>query len=97
MSTEKKNTQYCGSAKELGSDLLIELNIGQLREILGNPDNEQFRSKWVDKNGVEQETIKLKAVKRKEAQGFSTHFLCLNDYVKQDGDKKVQKENDLPF
>ena len=26
--------------------------------------------------------LKLKAVKRKEAQGYSTHFLCLNDYVK---------------
>lgn len=95
MSTEKK-TQYCGSAKELGSDLLIELNINQLREILANAENAKFKYSYTDKAGNENEVIKLKAVKRKEPQGYNTHFLCLNDYVK-DGEKTVQKENDLPF
>ena len=95
MSTEKK-TQYCGSAKELGSDLLIDLNINQLREILGNPDNQQFKYTYTDKSGNDFEVIKLKAVKRKEPQGYNTHFLCVNDYVK-DGEKKAQDKNVAPF
>lgn len=96
MSQENKQTQYCGSAKQLGEDLLIELNINQLKDILANPSNEQFKSKFTSKDGKENQVIKLKAVKRKESQGFSTHFLCLNDYVKQDGAKK-QEANDFPF
>ncbi len=92
MSTERK-TKYCGSAQELGDSLLIDLNINQLREILSNPDNAQFKKEFTTKDGQTQEVIKVKAVKRKEAQGYSTHFLCLNDYVK--GEKAQEK--DLPF
>ncbi len=92
MSTEKQ-TQYCGSAQEMGDTLLIDLNVNQLRLILANAENNQFRKEFTNKDGEKQEVIKLKAVKRKEAQGYSTHFLCLNDYVK--GEKK--QEQDLPF
>jgi len=81
MSTMKQ-TQYCGSARELGDSLLIDLNLNQLREILAKAENAQFRSTFTTKDGTANEVLKLKAVKRKEAQGFSTHFLCLNDYVK---------------
>ncbi len=91
MSTENKPTQYCGSGQELGDSLLMDLNVNQLREILANPDNVQFRKEFTTKDGKTQEVIKLKAVKRKEAQGYSTHFLCLNDYV------KGEKKQDLPF
>ena len=93
MSTENKTTQYCGSAQEMGDTLLIDLNVNQLRDILSNPDNAQFRKEFTTKDGRTQEVIKLKAVKRKEMQGYSTHFLCLNDYVR--GEKKEEK--DLPF
>lgn len=96
MSTEKK-TQYAGSAQTLGEDLLIDLNINQLREILANPDNAPFRREFTTKDGTTQEVIKLKAVKRKELQGYSTHFICLNDYVKKNGEEKEQAKNDLPF
>jgi hypothetical protein len=90
MSTTKQ-TQYCGSARELGDSLLIDLNLNQLREILAKAENAQFRSTFTTKDGTANEVLKLKAVKRKEAQGFSTHFLCLNDYV------KGEAKQDLPF
>ena len=90
MSTMKQ-TQYCGSARELGDSLLIDLNLNQLREILAKAENAQFRSTFTTKDGTANEVLKLKAVKRKEAQGFSTHFLCLNDYV------KGETKQDLPF
>lgn len=86
-----KQTQYCGSARELGDSLLIDLNLNQLREILAKAENAQFRSTFTTKDGTANEVLKLKAVKRKEAQGFSTHFLCLNDYVKREA------KQDLPF
>lgn len=86
-----KKTQYCGSAKQLGESLLIDLNLNQLRDILANAENAQFRTRFKTKDGVENEVLKLKAVKRKEEQGYSTHFLCLNDYV------KGEKKEDLPF
>ena len=95
MSTENK-TQYCGSGQALGETILVDLNINQLREILSNPDNEQFKKRFTTKSGEENEVIKLKLVKRKEVQNYSTHFLALNDYVKNE-EGKTQSKNDLPF
>lgn len=94
MSTERKS-QYCGSGNQMGETILIDLNINQLREILSNPENEQFKKRFTTKSGEEQETIKLKLVKRKEVQNYSTHFLALNDYVK--GEEKVQQATQAPF
>lgn len=94
MSTENKPTQYCGAAQEMGDSLLIELNVNQLRDILSNPENAKFMREFATKDGSKQQVIKLKAVKRKEVQNYSTHFLCLNDYVK--GEKK-ESDQDLPF
>ena len=96
MSTEQKQTQYCGSGQSLGETILVDLNINQLREILANPDNQQFKKHFTTKTGQENEVIKLKLVKRKELQGYSTHFLALNDYVRN-GEEKEQAKNDLPF
>lgn len=96
MSTENKPTQYCGSGQSLGDTILVDLNINQLREILANPENEQFKKRFTSKSGQENEVIKLKLVKRKELQGYSTHFLALNDYVR-DGEAKVQEKNNIPF
>lgn len=92
MSTEKQ-TQYCGSANKLGEDLLIDLNINQLRDILANAENAQFQKSFTTKAGVENVVLKLKAVKLKEPKQFQTHFLCLNDYVKGENNKN----QDLPF
>lgn len=89
--SDKKQTQYCGSAKELGDSLLIDLNLNQLKDILSKAENAQFRTSYTTKDGTLNEVLKLKAVKRKEVQGFSTHFLCLNDYV------KGEAKQDLPF
>jgi hypothetical protein len=89
--SDKKQTQYCGSAKELGDSLLIDLNLNQLKDILSKAENAQFRNTYTTKDGTVNEVLKLKAVKRKEVQGFSTHFLCLNDYV------KGETKQDLPF
>lgn len=90
----EKKTQYCGSAQEMGDTLLIDLNVNQLRDILSDIANAGFMKEYVNKDGEKQQVIKLKAVKRKEAQGYSTHFLCLNDYVKGE---KAQQKSDLPF
>lgn len=85
----EKKTQYCGQANQLGEDLLIDLNINQLREILANADNNQFKRTFTTRDGQTQETIKLKAVKLKERKEFQTHFLCLNDYVKGEAKKET--------
>lgn len=93
---ETKKSKFCGSGQQLGEDMLIDLNINQLREILSDPNNAQFKKKFTTKDG-EQESIKLKLVKRKEAQGYSTHFLVLNDYVKGENGTKKQVEDNFPF
>ena len=95
MSTEKRETQYCGSGQALGDTILVDLNINQLREILSNPVNDQFKKHFTSKTGQQNEVIKLKLVKRKELQGYSTHFLALNDYVK--GEAEVQQATQTPF
>ena len=81
----------------MGEDLLVDLNLTQLKEILLDADNAQFKKSFFTKDGTKQETLKLKLVKRKEAQGYSTHFLVLNDYIKGENAKKVQVTDDLPF
>ena len=90
MSTTKQ-TQYCGGANQLGNDLLIDLNLNQLKQILANAENAKFQKSFTTKDGVENVVIKLKAVKLKEPKQFQTHFLCLNDYV------KGEAKEDLPF
>jgi len=94
---ETKKSKFCGGGQQLNDDFLIDLNLNQLKQILLDPDNAQFKKSFVTKDGEKQESLKLKLVKRKEAQGYSTHFLVLNDYVKGDNAQKKQVENDFPF
>ena len=94
---ETKKSKFCGSGQQLNDDFLIDLNLNQLKEILLDAENAQFKKSFTTKDGARQESIKLKLVKRKEAQGYSTHFLVLNDYIKGENGKKVQEEDNLPF
>lgn len=94
---ETKKSKFCGSGQLMGEDLLVDLNLTQLKEILLDAENAQFKKSFTTKDGTKQETLKLKLVKRKEAQGYSTHFLVLNDYIKGENGKKVQEEDNLPF
>jgi len=94
---ETKKSKFCGSGQLMGEDLLVDLNLTQLKEILLDAENAQFKKSFVTKDGTKQETLKLKLVKRKEAQGYSTHFLVLNDYIKGENAKKLQVADDLPF
>ena len=94
---ETKKSKFCGSGQLMGEDLLVDLNLTQLKEILLDAENAQFKKSFTTKDGTKQETLKLKLVKRKEAQGYSTHFLVLNDYIKGENGKKIQEEDNLPF
>jgi len=54
---ETKKSKFCGGGQQLNDDFLIDLNLNQLKEILLDAENAQFKKSFTTKDGVKQESI----------------------------------------